>query len=305
MADELQNIRELEQELVQQQQIELRIKADDGRNPYQKLIDASAGSAGLYTDPKKMNSLIIELQLALDKTLKNSNIQGRIFGKKALEKYLLESEKRDITDKALRLINKANARRVRNRLELAYLELNKEVGILKADIEIFKKNARIAGFTNKEILAQLVKLGRDKEGVVQAFSKRVKSNTVAAVRRERTSAEIDEYRKVAKLGELWQWIAISSKPCGDCSWRAGKVLTISRWEKMGLPGSGRTICGRFCRCKLMPLTIADERFPTVKTFTFDPDKLVLTTASEARTLKAKVNQPPQKVKKNGRKKSRS
>jgi len=296
MSDELQNIAELEEELIAQQRLEIRIKADDGRNPYQKLIDSKAIQTGLYTNPKKLSELILDLQLSLDRSIKNSNIQGRILGKKALEKFLTESERRDITDRALRLINKANAKRVKNRLELAYLELQKEAGILQSDIAIFKANAKLAGFTDREILAQLVRDGANKSGIVQAFTKRVKSNAVAAVRREKSASEIDEYRKVAKAGELWQWIAISSKPCPDCGERAGKVLTLDRWGRMGFPGGGRTICGRFCRCKLMPLSIAEERFPTIKTFNFDPNKLVLTTASEERVLKAKKNAPPQKIK---------
>ena len=133
--------------------------------------------------------------------------------------------------------------------------------------------------------------GKDKTGVAQAFAKKSKQVAVDAVRRERSAAEIDAYRKVTRANEKWEWINISTKPCPDCDARGGRVMTIERWERMGFPGSGRTICGRACKCRLIPYSIAEERFPDTKAFTFDSKNLVLTTASEERSLKAKSNKP--------------
>ncbi len=281
----------LEQELIESQILELRILANDGRNPIQSIVNSYAGTASLYSDPAQLQRMIDELKKSLSRYITNSNVTGRIMGKKAINKFLEESEIRDRTQKALADIPKLNTERAAKRTKLAFMELEQNKNILKSDIALFKQNAKIAGFNNKEILSQLVIEGKDKTGVAQAFAKKSKQVAVDAVRRERSAAEIDMYRKVAKPNENWQWIAISAKPCPDCNARAGRVMIIDRWEKMGFPGSGRTICGRACKCRLIPYPIAEERFPDTKAYNFDSKNLVLTTASEERSLKAKSNQP--------------
>jgi hypothetical protein len=286
---ELQAINALGAELIAAQQLEIRLKADDGNNPIQRLVDKFAATASLYDDPNRLKKLISELELTQRQIIKSANITGRILGKKAVASYLDNSERRNVALRKLRLIKLSNAKQAERRLKVATLELRKEAGVFSADINIFKANAKIAGFSDKEILSQLVIAGRDKTGFAQGFAKRVKSINVAAERREKSSSEIDEYRKTALENELWVWVTVSVKPCPDCMERAGKVLPIDRWEKMGLPGSGRTICGRFCRCKLFPESIGEDKFPTVKEFNFNRDKLVLTTASEQRILEAKKN----------------
>ena len=287
MADELQNIKDLEAQLIISLEQEQKILADDGRNPYQNIVDKYAVGASLYSDPERLQKMIDELKAALKRTLKNARTTGRVLGKNAIEKFLEKSEIRDRTQKALRIINNMNERRAAKRTQLALLELQNKVGVLKSDIAEFKLNSNIAGFTKKETLSQLVFEGKEKAGIAQEFAKKAKRVAVDAVRRERSAAEIDEYRKIAKQNQLWQWIAVSTKPCPDCDARAGRTLPIEQWERMGLPGSGRTICGRACKCLLMPDNVADERFPNTKAMTFDSKNLVLTTASEERTLKSK------------------
>jgi len=287
--DELQSIKALQKELQELQAIEIRIKSADGREPINKIVDSYATTASLYSNPEKLQAMIDELEISLKRYIKNTNFQGKIYTKKAIEKVLAKSEQRDLTQRKLRLITYANEKRASQRLELALLELEKEAGIFKADIKLFIKNAQIAGFKEKEILAQLVKAADDGNGLVQGFAKRVKSVTVASVRREKEAASIDEYRKVTPEDELWVWVTISTKPCPDCQERAGKVLPIDRWEIIGIPGAGRTICGKFCLCKIIPAPVADKEFPTVREFNIDSKKLVLTTASEERILLAKKN----------------
>ena len=247
---ESDNIKDLEQALIEAQRLELRLLADDLNNPVHKIIDFAAVSSKLYSDKTELKKMISELKLSLKRSLQNANVKGKILGKNAIKKFLDESEIRDRTQKSLRIINQINERQASRRVELAFLEFERDAGLLTADIEIFRKNAKIAGFTNKEILSQLVIAGKEKTGIAQGFAKRMKRLTVDAVRRERSSAEIDAYRIIAKPNEKWQWIAISSKPCPDCDARAGRVMTLRRWEIMGLPGSGRTICRRSCKCLL-------------------------------------------------------
>ena len=287
MPDELQNIKDLESQLIIAIEQEGRILADDGRNPFQRTVDGFAVRSTLYSDPKRLQKMIEELRASLKRTLQIANDKGRILGKKSIEKFLQESELRDRTQKALADIIRLNDRRAAKRTRLAFLELQNTGGILKSEITEFKLNADIAGFTNKEILSQFVIAGKEKTGIAQGFAKRAKRVAVDAVRRERSSAEIDEFRKIAKPNALWEWIAISAKPCPDCDARAGRTLPIDQWERMGLPGSGRTVCRRSCKCLLMPKSISDERFPNSKAMTFDTKSLVLTTASEERTLKSK------------------
>ena len=289
MSNELQNIKALEQELIEAQRLDFFIKSTDGRNPIQKIVDKYAGLASLYSDPAKLQRLIEELEDALEKYITSANITGRILGKKAMDKFLLKSEIQDRTQKEMRKIILMNQKDAEKRLKLALTELQKEATIFKYDIDIFVQNAKIAGFTEKEILMQLVRAGNDKAGIAQGLAERTKSITAAAVRREKTAAEIEEYKKYAGDDELWVWITISATPCPDCQERAGKVLTMDRWENMGIPGAGRTICGRFCRCKLVPESIADKQFPNVREFNIDTKKLVLTTASEERVLEADRN----------------
>jgi hypothetical protein len=291
---EIQAINSLEAELIEMQLLENRLQSIDGRNPIQRIVDFFAVKPSLYSDPKRMKTMITELETYLKTQTKTQNIRGRVLGKSAVEAFMSNSERKNVTQKALALITRSNERQALRRLEVSLMELKKEAAILTADIDIFMANAKIAGFSNKETLAQLVRAAGDKDGIAQGFAKRVKSVTTAAIRRERSSSEIDEFKKVALEDEDWQWITISTKPCPDCEARAGKVMKLHQWEKLGLPGSGRTICGKYCRCKLMPFSISEERFKTVKVFDFDKNNLVLTTASEERILKAKKHQPPQK-----------
>ncbi len=288
--NELQAIKALEYEMIQDQLLEIRIKSIDGRNPIQGIVNKYAATASLYSNPFKLQAMIDEIELSLNRLIKTTNYTGRILGKKAIQTYLEKSERIDRTQRQLRIISNANASQAARRLDLAMLELKKEVGIFKADIDIFAANAKIAGFSKKETLAQLVRAGADKDGIAQGFAKRVKSVAVAARRREKSAAEIGELSKQAKPNEMWVWITISKGPCPDCQIRAGKILPFDRWVKMGLPGSGKTICGKYCRCKLKPASIADKQHPTVREFNLDTDKLVLTTASEERVLRAKKNQ---------------
>ncbi len=293
---EIQAINSLESELIEIQKFENWLKSDDETNPIQKIVTFFAGKKSLYDDPKRMQKMIDELEKYLAVRAKIANRQARVLGKKALKSFLADSERKTRTQRQLGIITRANARQAKKRLNVAMMELKKNANILKADIEIFKANSKIAGFSTKETLAQLVRAAGDKEGLAQGFAKKVKSVTTAAIRRERSSAKIDEFRKSTPRNAQWQWITVSTKPCPDCEARAGRIMTFREWQKMGLPGSGRTICGKFCRCEFEPLDMAEDRFKTVKVFDFDKDKLVLTTASEERILNAKKHQAPQKTK---------
>jgi len=288
---ELENIKDLEAEIIADLRAEISILADDDRNTINKIINTYNGKSLLYSSPEMLERMIDDLSKALENYIKINNVKGKLLSKKAIEKFISKQETIALTAKKLRLINALSVKKAAQRLKIATMELTKEKNILKSDISIFMENAKLAGFTEKEILSQLVLAGKDKSGLIQGFKTRVKSVTNMAGRREKAASKIDEFLKIASPQEDWQWITVSEKPCPDCELRAGKVMSYNRWLEMGIPGSGRTICGKFCRCNLIPYNISNELFPTVKVFDVDRKKLVLTTGSEERVLRAQKNQP--------------
>ena len=281
---EAQNIKALSDQLAEEQAIAVNIRDDEGE--LHQIVDYYAGLPSLYADPEKVQELIDDLKGELAGYMQDANIRGNLMGKKRLEDFLDASERWQATQKEAMQIAKLSDLQAAKRLDIAYAELEKEGDVLKADINIFKMNASLAGFTDKEIIQQLVKANADDAGLAAGFAKRIKSVSESAVRRERTQSEIDKYREEFPDDSDWQWITVSVNPCPDCQARAGSVLTMTEWMDMGIPGSGRTICGRFCLCQLYPLKVADEMFPTVKEFKWDLESTVLTTPKEAKVLKS-------------------
>jgi len=286
-TDEYQSIKSLEEELISSQILDLRIKSDDGRNPINRIIEKYAVTSSFYTKPEVLEIVIKKLEKVLEKYIEQAGIRGKILGKKALNKYLEKSEIADRTQRQLRAIDLSNESKARRRLGVVLLKLKREKNLLQADLNIFKKTAKLAGFTDKQITRQLILIGKEKAGVVKRFQDNMKKVAAAAVRNETNSREIDEYLKKYPKNKYWQWIAISANPCPDCTYRAGKSLQYSEWLKIGLPNTGRTICNRwgaYCRCKLIPDPIANKRFPTLKEFKFNKKNLVLTTTKEERII---------------------
>ena len=121
----------LEQELIESQILELKILANDGRNPMQGIINSYAGTASLYSDPVKLQAMIDQLKIALNRYIIDANITGRIMGKKAINKFLEESEIRDRTQKALANISRLNTERAAQRTKMAFMELEQKTDILK------------------------------------------------------------------------------------------------------------------------------------------------------------------------------
>jgi len=58
---------------------------------------------------------------------------------------------------------------------------------------------------------------------------------------------------------LWYWVARLSKTCRDCMDRHGTALPMAVWRAQGLPGSGWSVCGDNCQCKLVPKQVLDEK----------------------------------------------
>ncbi len=295
--DELQNIKALEDELRAAQMIEIGIKSNDGRKPIQNLINTYAAKSALYTNPEALQRMIYLLKISLAGYINQGYKEGSLLSAKAMDRFLEASERADFAQRQLRVLTGASNSQAKRRIAVAYEELNQTKGILKSDIKLFKMRGKLSGRSDKALLKELIISGRNKTGVAQGFAKRLKQITVEAIRRESSAGKIDNYLKVYPANQPWQWISISTKPCPGCQARAGRILTYNQWSRIGLPGTGRTICVFACRCDLMPLPIAEKRFPTVKTFNWKPSDMVIATSREIRTLEGAVSVRGKVVKK--------
>ena len=50
----------------------------------------------------------------------------------------------------------------------------------------------------------------------------------------------------------WEWVTTSADPCDDCKARHGQVKPYEEWRRLGLPRSGFSVCGDYCKCTLVP-----------------------------------------------------
>lgn len=52
--------------------------------------------------------------------------------------------------------------------------------------------------------------------------------------------------------KMFRWIVVSDNPCPDCIDRNGTTGTIQFFRDVGMPGSGFSVCGKHCHCRLVP-----------------------------------------------------
>lgn len=283
MTTDIQNIKNLEDYFAKLQKIQLNI--EDEKSKINKIIKKHAIRPEFYT-VAGITAMRKEVEEYLAYITKLTGDTGKLMATKAMDRFLKASELRDVTRKQLRLVNQLNARQIDRRIELFKMQINKETSYLKSQIDEFFLNAKISGRTHNDVVKELIKAAGDDKGFSVGFAKKIKRVGIDASRREAQQRAMMEYRKLAKPGELYKWIAVSGSPCPDCILRAGVILSWAQWQERGTPGSGRTVCGFSCKCQLMPETIAEEMFPNIKEFKWDKEKAVLTTASELRTFKA-------------------
>jgi len=269
------------------QNIELSLMGDNTKT--KKLLSAYGTLAALYSG-KKIDKLIEELEDIIADIAKTGRVRGKVMSLKTMGEYLAKEDKAMHTQRVLDAIDRANTARAKKRMGLYVMQLDKEKGILQSDIDLFIKRAELAGYGEKEIYKQLVKMAEDGTGPISQMAKRMEAVERDVLRREASASEIDEYAKVAQPDEKWEWITVSVNPCPDCEIRAGVVLTMEEWMDQGLPGDGRTICRSSCMCKLVPVSVAEELFPEVKTYNWNKESGVLTTTGEMRKFGAEKNQ---------------
>ena len=289
--DEFQNIRNLEAEIQILFDVELNLKNDRSKLP--STLNSLFALPALYDDQSNLSEVLRELKSFYRVLSERSRDKGKVLGTKQLNRFLDDSERVDRKQRQLRLISQASANQASRQLSTTFARLEKEFDTLKGDIKIFRSRMRDAGFSSKQQLNELARIGAARIGFQRAFTNKMTTLSAAIHRGEQAAGQMDSYLLEIKRDEKFQWITISANTCPDCRARAGKILSFSEWRSIGLPRTGFTVCDIHCHCQLMPLPMAEKMFPTVKEFkrSVDNDVVVLTPASVVRKLGSKRAQP--------------
>lgn len=260
--------------------IELELLLSSADSLLARIIRKFVEGFSYRTKDRSIEVLMVEVNKIIGNIAKYGINRGKKMAVDTMMEYIKKGSNPIHKSNITVLVDRANRLREEDRMELYEMETKKETESLKADINIFWKHRLLIGLLGNEILKQLIIETRKGEGPIAVFSKRMQTIGANVLRREASASEINEYLKISQPGELWQWITVSSKPCPDCEIRAGVTLPMNEWKSLGLPGDGRTICRSSCMCKLLPVSIAEELFPDVKTFRWNKSSGVLTTNNE-------------------------
>jgi hypothetical protein len=275
-------MKQLEQDL--KDQLKLTESVEDQKY-FDQLLKIYTTKKSFFLSAKAIDKLRKEIIAKQTQWLKETNIKTKTKTIAQIEKTIEQGKLTKALQKELTIAKQISGKRLEQRIDILVAEMERDFNILKSNIDIYFKNAELSGMTKNDILADLIKSAKDSKGAFKNFDKTIKDTTKKALLREQSSAEIDTYIEQYGIDGEWTWITIhSSGICPDCHARAGRTLSYNQWLKMGLPGSGSTICEQYCRCKLIPEPVATERFPDAKSFSFDKKKLVLTTLKEAKIL---------------------
>ena len=286
---ELQSIKNLEAELRAQQAISVGLLEDDAM--LVRRLDIMFAGTSIYSDPKKMQRVLTETQKIYKEISSDSRAKGRVMGRKELDKWLDQSERMDRSQKQIRIINQATQRQADRRLAVIAKKIDREFRALKGDVAVQVQQLRNAGFSSKQILTELSRIGAQKVGFQQAFTNKARKLSAVVARAEIANGKLEAYMPYVEDDALFQWITISTNVCPDCQARAGKVLRMSEWKKIGVPRAGFTVCDINCYCQLIPHAMSEKMLPNTKEFKWNRESQVLTPASTARTLKSKKAQP--------------
>jgi len=257
------------------------------KKPMAKIVKKYTSSPKFYTDASGSAAMVEEMKQYLTQLTKLSGSVGKTMSSNAMMKFIEKSESSASVKSGVRAAQHLSQRNAERRLAVYINQISRESTYFAEQAKEFLLNGAISGRSTQDLVMELVRAAEDEKGLVAGFEKRAERVALDAARRDAQSVAMDEYRAQAAPGEEWQWITVSSGPCPDCRARAGAVLPLEKWETdLGIPGSGRTVCGFACMCQLVPVSIAAEAFPDTKEYTWDKAGLVLTTAAEARTLRS-------------------
>jgi hypothetical protein len=138
---------------------------------------------------------------------------------------------------------------IKDTMTITIANMALEAEKVQLTLQQFIRQARATGMDLAEIELQLLEDLRTGGQIFGDFRANFKSQMRYSIE-EVARGEIFEAHKDV---EFWTWIAISDKLlCDDCARRHGQTMTLEQWRRIGLPGAGRTICQRACRCALTP-----------------------------------------------------
>jgi len=131
------------------------------------------------------------------------------------------------------------------------------------DVEIFATNI-------EKTISTMVSRGIETSAIIETLNADMQvggrifgqlSNNVknAIVQGISDSAKFGQFQNY-DLNKTFKWVTVGGhKICGDCESRQGLVNTFNEWERLGLPGSGWSVCQSYCYCVLDPTgTVSDQ-----------------------------------------------
>lgn len=88
--------------------------------------------------------------------------------------------------------------------------------------------------------------------------------------RATASGGLNRLRDAGEFAELgvistYRWVAVLINTCPDCIERHNmEARTWEKWEEIGLPRTGNTVCRQRCRCMLVPADVVKEGAAPIK-----------------------------------------
>ena len=126
-------------------------------------------------------------------------------------------------------------------------------------------NMKVSGMADSAIRQSLLSDLNSGGPIFGSFRNKVKNTVRNGV--EFSSNQSSKGVFVKAGVERFQWVTVGDgKVCPDCDERHGETGTMEYFELLGLPGSGFSVCGPNCRCKVIPANYKGENLdkPLVK-----------------------------------------
>ena len=126
-------------------------------------------------------------------------------------------------------------------------------------------NMKVSGMADSAIRQSLLSDLNSGGPIFGSFRNKVKNTVKNGV--EFSSNQSSKGVFVKAGVERFQWVTVGDgKVCPDCEERHGETGTMEFFELLGLPGSGFSVCGPNCRCKVIPANYKGENLdkPLVK-----------------------------------------
>lgn len=124
------------------------------------------------------------------------------------------------------------------------------------DMELFSLRMTASGVGEDVIISTLL-TDLESSGIIFGqFKNGVKNTTKETINSIKNLSAKKEYIKAGI--NMFKWITVSAKPCPDCMDRAGELGTNEYFQAIGEPQSGFSVCGRHCKCVIVPASYSGD-----------------------------------------------